>query len=535
MEKVEKIEIRQDGDEEVTVEETTRCKGVKIYLKEYCQNSSIQGLNYVVADGISIFERLWWILVLASCIGGCIYMISEIYNKWAESPVLVSLATRDTPITEIPFPAITVCPEAKLKGSCFNYTRTLEAVKAGKNISNVEQTQFDYMSLLCKAENHKITPAKPDTFDKKFYEFLYECRSVDLTMSYCKWMNTPIPCTSLFKPLMTDEGICYSFNSFDIKDIHTDRVPRNYFDEDDKIVTWDPDDGYPKGSNTSTKEYPRRALLPGALNSLTAVFFTKADDILYNCRDFVYQGLKVSLHMPSRIPRPSQVYFNVGLDRITSGVVLPTLMSTAKNVESTPPEVRNCYFSKERKLAYYKVYSQNNCNMECSANYTRAVCGCVAYYMPRESNTPICGPKKMKCLERSLSALTKPTTDIEIKAAAEKAKCFCIPICVDLSYNVEISSGPFEKPDQLNTGKTMDQLKGYHASAVSVYFKNPFFLPNQRNELYGPTDFISNFGGILGLFTGFSLFSIAELIYFSSIRLVENRRKYGRWGGPKKD
>ncbi|XP_045477004.1 pickpocket protein 28-like isoform X2 [Harmonia axyridis] len=522
MEKVEKIEIRQDGDEEVTVEETTRCKGVKIYLKEYCQNSSIQGLNYVVADGISIFERLWWILVLASCIGGCIYMISEIYNKWAESPVLVSLATRDTPITEIPFPAITVCPEAKLKGSCFNYTRTLEAVKAGKNISNVEQTQFDYMSLLCKAENHKITPAKPDTFDKKFYEFLYECRSVDLTMSYCKWMNTPIPCTSLFKPLMTDEGICYSFNSFDIKDIHTDRVPRNYFDEDDKIVTWDPDDGYPKGSNTSTKEYPRRALLPGALNSLTAVFFTKADDILYNCRDFVYQGLKVSLHMPSRIPRPSQVYFNVGLDRITSGVVLPTLMSTAKNVESTPPEVRNCYFSKERKLAYYKVYSQNNCNMECSANYTRAVCGCVAYYMPRESNTPICGPKKMKCLERSLSALTKPTTDIEIKAAAEKAKCFCIPICVDLSYNVEISSGPFEKPDQLNTGKTMDQLKGYHIHIFRIFFKNPYFWPYVRQRFYGPLKFFSQSASLMSLFIGFSLVSVGEITYFLIIKILKN-------------
>lgn len=70
---------------------------------------------------------------------------------------------------------------------------------------------------------------------------------------------------------------------------------RNYFDENKRIVTWDPDDGYPKEKNNSIMEYPRRALLAGALNSLTAVFFTKADDILYNCRDFVYQGLKVGI------------------------------------------------------------------------------------------------------------------------------------------------------------------------------------------------------------------------------------------------
>ncbi|KAK9883368.1 hypothetical protein WA026_001541 [Henosepilachna vigintioctopunctata] len=528
----ESIEKSNDGDISYSKK---KCRSVKAYLKEYCENSSIQGLNYVVADGISIFERLWWILILTLCIGGCVYMITEIYIKWVESPVLVSLATKDTPINEIPFPAVTVCPEAKLRETCFNYSKVLENIKAGKPVSPSEQEGFDYMSLLCKPDNHKITPEKPETFDSEFFQFLYGCQSMNLSMGYCKWMNKHMNCTDLFKPIMTDEGICYSFNSFDVKDIYTEKVPKNPFDEDKKVNTWDVDDGYPKEVNNSVMEYPRRAKLAGALNSLTAVFFTKKDDIVYNCRDFVYQGLKVSLHMASRIPRPSQVYFNVGLDKITSGIILPTLMSTSKSVKNTPPEVRNCFFSKERKLAYFKYYSQNNCNMECNANYTKTVCGCVAYYMPRDADTPICGPRKMACLERSLSALTVPETEIEIQATKVKSKCFCVPICVDLSYNVEISSGPFEKQDQLNTGKTLAELEGYQASAVQIYFKTPFFLPNQRNELYGPTDFISNFGGIMGLFTGFSLFSIAEMIYFASVRLIENKRKHGHWSGQKKE
>ncbi|KAL3273913.1 hypothetical protein HHI36_015340 [Cryptolaemus montrouzieri] len=374
---------------------------------------------------------------------------------------------------------------------------------------------------------------------------------------------------------MTDEGICYSFNSFDVTDIYTEIVPKNEFDEVDKVVTWDVDDGYPKEVNHSIMEYPRRAKLAGALNSLTAVFFTKIDDILYTCRDFVYQGLKVSLHMPSRIPRPSQVYFNVGLDKITTGVILPTLMSTSKSVESTPPEVRNCFFSKERKLAYFKYYSQNNCNMECNTNYTREVCGspfcCLLHAkwsiqtkvdesdqlieyelqyisssnqilnqnetFSRRTNqhlsramsagdkyTPICGPKKMACLDRALSALTIPETEVEIKAAEKRENCFCVPICVDLSYNVELSSGPFEKQDQLNTGKTLAQLEGYHAHVIKIFMKSSYFLPTFRQVMYGPMTFFEQTASLLGLFLGFSLVSLGEMICFFSIRIIENIR-----------
>lgn len=92
--------------------------------------------------------------------------------------------------------------------------------------------------------------------------------------------------------------------------------------------------------------------------------------------------LQVSLHMPNRIPRPSEVFFHVGLESLVSASVLPTMSYTSTDVKSFDPDVRNCYFAKERKLRYYKGYSQNNCNMECNTNYTRKTCGCVAYYMP---------------------------------------------------------------------------------------------------------------------------------------------------------
>lgn len=65
----------------------------------------------------------------------------------------------------------------------------------------------------------------------------------------------------------------------------------------------------------------------------------------------------------------------------------------------------------------------------------------------------------------------------------------------------------------------------YTVSAVRIFFRDSFFLPKQRRELFETSDLISNFGGILGLFTGFSLFSLAEIIYFIAKPLIQSFQK----------
>lgn len=51
----------------------------------------------------------------------------------------------------------------------------------------------------------------------------------------------------------------------------------------------------------------------------------------------------------------------------------------------------------------------------------------------------------------------------------------------------------------------------------------------ERKELYGVFDLISNFGGLLGLFTGFSLISAVEIIYFLTLKPFCNHKMSGRW------
>lgn len=66
---------------------------------------------------------------------------------------------------------------------------------------------------------------------------------------------------------------------------------------------------------------------------------------------------------------------------------------------------------------------------------------------------------------------------------------------------------------------------------MSISFKDNQFFASHRRELYGRTDFLANCGGLLGLFMGFSLLSIVEVVYYCTLRLACNlyrRRKAKR-------
>lgn len=41
------------------------------------------------------------------------------------------------------------------------------------------------------------------------------------TFDYCEWMNEVRPCSQLFSPVLTSEGLCFSFNTLNSREIYT--------------------------------------------------------------------------------------------------------------------------------------------------------------------------------------------------------------------------------------------------------------------------------------------------------------------------
>lgn len=63
---------------------------------------------------------------------------------------------------------------------------------------------------------------------------------------------------------------------------------------------------------------------------------------------------------------------------------------------------------------------------------------------------------------------------------------------------------------------------------MNIYFKDAYFIPMRREEMFGAMDFIAYSGGLLGLFIGFSIVSLIEIIYFLSLRIVCNIILFGK-------
>lgn len=74
---------------------------------------------------------------------GCASLIINVYNKWEQSPVIVSFAEKSTPVSQIPFPAVTICPETKVYTSMLNFTNAFhEMVNAGEPPFNLTDEEY---------------------------------------------------------------------------------------------------------------------------------------------------------------------------------------------------------------------------------------------------------------------------------------------------------------------------------------------------------------------------------------------------------
>lgn len=64
--------------------------------------------------------RLWWIVAFSLSVYLCVVSIRSILISWTENPVTVGFTERQAPISDIPYPTITLCPEIKARQKTIN-------------------------------------------------------------------------------------------------------------------------------------------------------------------------------------------------------------------------------------------------------------------------------------------------------------------------------------------------------------------------------------------------------------------------------
>lgn len=46
---------------------------------------------------------------------------------------------------------------------------------------------------------------------------------IEDSMHYCEWRSDDIDCRNLFRPILTEDGFCFTFNSLNSRDIYTEK------------------------------------------------------------------------------------------------------------------------------------------------------------------------------------------------------------------------------------------------------------------------------------------------------------------------
>ncbi|XP_020297428.1 pickpocket protein 28-like [Pseudomyrmex gracilis] len=481
-------------------------------LRQYCANTSLHGLRYVGDSELSLVERIFWIISFITVLATAIYYSCYLYDKWHGAPIIISLSPEPIALNEFPFPSVTICN--------MNKVRKTEAMRIERGSDMREKL---LMEDVCNTENN-ITYEEQEAieWDAVFQFMLNVSQPCTDMLYYCVWHGNQTDCEKIFNPTLTDEGMCCNFNAVDKKYLFYNARdwPILNISYPSESVDWNAEKGYT--SSMMPDVVPWRPYGAGLYYGLTLVLDVDVNE--YYCSTTAGAGFKMLLHSPVETPKIADFSFAITPGEETRVIIRPRISTANPTIVSIPQRKRKCFFSAERKLRYYRTYTQRNCILECEANFTQQMCHCVQYYMPKSKNTPICSKKDEQCAK-----LARRTMENKLYDETEGnplnvtiPSCNCWPGCYEINYRLELSQNKLLSSFNTEKRYVKKDLKYFtkNIAVVHLFFVDSQFTKYVKNELFGFIDFLSSTGGLLGLFMGFSFLSVMEIVYFLTIRLV---------------
>nr|XP_034834970.1 pickpocket protein 28-like [Maniola hyperantus] len=144
---IEMVEEQQDEDQSAELG-TTRKRNKSSITQNLLKSLNNLSLKEARERKTTPIEKIVWLIMFTSCFIYCGFLIWKSYTKWMKSPSIVMLTENDQPIRQIPFPAVTVCPEMKILSTVFSYDDYIFN-KTNGNLTEKEQNMFEDLSLIC--------------------------------------------------------------------------------------------------------------------------------------------------------------------------------------------------------------------------------------------------------------------------------------------------------------------------------------------------------------------------------------------------
>ncbi|CAG9810348.1 unnamed protein product [Chironomus riparius] len=307
------------------------------------------------------------------------------------------------------------------------------------------------------------------------------------------------------KRVLTHDGYCLTFNQLDFNDMFTDQVHDDFKSyKNDKKSNWNPTHGYVQQEDN----YPYQ-LSNGMSKSFDALLLQDKNNKNKDCSSF-RRGFDIYWHLPNEIVTDWHSTKNIwNLKKYNQITLKVKSFKMSPELQKYDVMHRQCYFENEKKLKYFKIYSEKNCMLECLSDQMIADCGCTRYYIPRNKTVPICTAKDLMCAWNVTGYFYENV---------DSHPCDCYSACNNIEYELySVSEDDLDEDMKLGEYFDMDDLRSEEESerftVISIKTVKGKIEERTSFSAYQMQQFISDFGGLLSLAMGCSILSIVEIIY----------------------
>ncbi|XP_073818097.1 pickpocket 30 isoform X2 [Musca autumnalis] len=478
-----------------------------------CSRCSNRGVSYYLATNNSPKAkciRAFIVLLATICAAYvCVLSSRRYFHTWVQTVI----ERTDVHVSEIPFPAVTICPvkglnllrleqeAATFLGTTTTHqqqyqqrrsdkelqdlhmllntlnelmwpgvesppTVTMSAAGVIHHATNTNQSLNAVEEFLDRLTSRaKIPDVVEDVVDDaknkidlgQLMSFLsFECEDI---FAECIWGRVRVPCCQLFRKLHTYKGMCYSFNSIQVEN---------------PISTWP------------------WVMAESGVQSGLKVLIKRGSIGRY------YEKVAAMVHDPTEFGSTDIIYMDSERVVIT---VNPLRFTADYDIHAVRPELRHCYFTSELKLL---GKSRGNCIRNCRLNYIEKYCNCTYFFPVATKNTsdatlPICRASNLKCIYDHKGNVIQESHD---GIHFQTHDCKCYPNCNYIQYRTAI-----------NTDHTSNLERSSEFIDLTVQYQHDTLFSYRSSLCFTLLDLIVSYGGIAGLFLGLSLVGIIEVMH----------------------
>uniref|UniRef100_A0A1A9W6T2 Uncharacterized protein n=1 Tax=Glossina brevipalpis TaxID=37001 RepID=A0A1A9W6T2_9MUSC len=259
--------------------------GIINYIILYIENCSIHGLNFLIQKDLTLFERLFWLILVILSQYFCVYIAMSSVYIYQTKNTHVGIE-RDFYFWNTSLPSVTICPMNRIDDEKFD-----EYCDRNDIVLDRKKTLRDFLEQLANSTyiNFKNLPEYASiyrTLDKlnvtpqQYMELIYNVTadmthiSVDLYRVRCIHDNANIQ----VRQVLTEYGLCYLTNNYlnakytshffiygqypETNSLEEKKPIRNvltgsFFDKDVSYTFL----GFPESTDVSTKNFMIVALL----------------------------------------------------------------------------------------------------------------------------------------------------------------------------------------------------------------------------------------------------------------------------------